>query len=303
MNWSSEENIKISYRLLTVKGYGPVQANHLLWSLRPSVLSALQLEQGIANMLNPKQIETFNVDFMLYRHTLGVDYLSVLDDDMYPSDLRNSMKQNSPTVISYMGNIELLKKYRIGFSGSRKVSDKGMWIAQDCASQLAVEDICLVSGYANGVDMIAHKTALKNGATTIIVLPEGISFFYIRNELKEVWDWNRVLVISEFMPQDKWMASRAMRRNQTIIGLSDAMFVIEAGETGGSFDAGMKTIAAGKSLFVPEYGEIPISALGNNILLKRGAKSLRMNRESGRTNLDKLMNMMTEKKTDYSLFR
>lgn len=38
------------------------------------------------------------------------------------------------------------------------------------------------------------------------------------------------------------MASRVMQRNNTIIGLSDIMVVVEAGETGGSLDAGNKTL-------------------------------------------------------------
>jgi hypothetical protein len=41
------------------------------------------------------------------------------------------------------------------------------------------------------------------------------------------------------------------------------MDFIEAGETGGSLDAGMKTISYGKSLFVPDYAVAPQSALGN----------------------------------------
>ena len=29
MDWSSDENIKITYRLLRIKGYGPAKANKL----------------------------------------------------------------------------------------------------------------------------------------------------------------------------------------------------------------------------------------------------------------------------------
>jgi DNA processing protein len=201
-----------------------------------------------------------------------------------------------------IGNQELLKRPCVGFSGSRHVSEKGLWITADCASQLAKEGVCVVSGYANGVDFTAHKTALEQDGTTIIVLPEGIDAFYIRKELSPVWDWNRVLVVSEFMPQDKWLATRAMRRNQTIIGLSDTMLVIEAGETGGSLDAGMKTISYGKSLFVPDYAAAPQSALGNNILLRKGANSLRRSRQSNCTNLDRVWMTMNGGKRENMLF-
>ena len=270
--------------------------------LKPSVNSSNQLEESIIRALKPQEVNTFTQQYVLYQRTEHVRYVSMLDDYEYPSELRRMLAQNSPTVLSYMGNFDLLKKKKVGFSGSRKVSEKGIWITEDCVSQLAEDDICIVSGYANGVDMVAHKTALKHGASTIIVLPEGISNFYIRPELRDIWDWNRVLVISEFMPNDRWMASKAMKRNLTIIGLSDVMLIIEAGETGGSLDAGLKTIKAGKFLFVPQYNEFPSSALGNNILLGNGALALKLRSDTKRTNIERVRRAIEDDIIRTSLF-
>lgn len=285
MNWSDEEIITTIYRLLNVKGFGVAQTNKLLWSFYRNINSSSQFESAIIDALQADEAESFKEVYELYRHEPYLRYVSVLDDDRYPDRLRNTLRQNTPTVLSYMGNLDLLRKKSVGFSGSRKVSDKGLWITRDCALQFSEKDICIISGYASGVDLEAHRTALEHGGSTIIVLPEGISSFHIRRELKPLWDWDRILVISEFKPEDKWLAARAMRRNQTIIGLSDAMLVIEAGETGGSFDAGMRTINYGKSLFVPLYGEIPQSALGNKELLRMGANKL-MRRRDNHTNID-----------------
>lgn len=143
--------------------------------------------------------------------------------------------------------------------------------------------------------MIAHQTALKHGASTIIVLSEGISHFCICPAFRDIWDWNRVLVISEFMPYDKWMASKAMKRNLTIIGLSDAMLVIEDSETGGSLNAWINTMEGGKSLFVPQYNEIPTSALGNNILLGKGTSALKLKRDTRRANMENIRLAMDKK--------
>ena len=288
MNWSDEENITTIYRLLNVKGFGVAQTNKLLWSFYKKINSSSQFESAISDALQTEDAESFKTSYKLFRHDPYVCYVSVLDENKYPNRLRDTLRQNTPTILSCIGNLELLHKKSVGFSGSRKVSDKGLWITRDCASQLSEKDICIISGYASGVDLEAHKTALEHGGSTIIVLPEGISSFHIRNELKSVWDWNRILVISEFKPEDRWLAARAMRRNQTIIGLSDAMLVIEAGETGGSLDAGMRTINYGKSLFVPLYGEFPKSALGNNELLRMGANKL-MRRRDNHTNIDMVL--------------
>ena len=133
------------------------------------------------------------------------------------------------------------------------------------------------------------------------MLPEGIESFRIKKEFKDIWDWDRILVLSEFMPDDKWTASRAMLRNNTIIGLSDIVVVVEAGETGGSLDAGLKTIERGKYLFVPQYGVVPDSALGNNLLINRGAFPIKMKQETGRANLSKIFELLGIS-NKYSLF-
>ena len=190
----------------------------------------------------------------------------------------------------------LLHKLKVGFSGSRKASEKGLWIANDCASQLVEQDICIVSGYASGVDITAHRAALQHGGSTIIILPEGIDAFHVKEEIRNDWDWNRVLVVSEFMPHDSWMASRAMRRNNTIIALSDAMFVVEAGVTGGSLDAGLKTINMGKSLFVPLYAQLPETAKGNPILLSKGAQPMKQKRQTARVNIEGIVSSLGEQR-------
>ena len=288
MDWSSEEIVKVIYRLLSVKGIGTVQANRWLWSLPHDVQNALQLDCYFGRLLSSEQRESFKQDYVLTPHSPEADYLATLDDK-YPKSLLYLLKQNAPTVLSCMGNLDLLTKNKVGMCGSRKASEKGLWIAQDCATQLAKNDVCIVSGYANGIDMVAHKAALENGGDTIIVLPEGIDAFQIKKDIQESWDWKRVLVISEFLPRDAWMVSRAMKRNQTIIALSNAMLVIEAGDTGGSLDAGLQTLGFGKPLFVPVFSQLPSSAKGNDILFAKGAKSLRQKRDTSRSNIDGLL--------------
>ncbi len=303
MNWSSDENIQRIYRLLRIKGFGPVQVNRLLYKNHNQIHSSADFEQCIVHTLTSKECDEYLQDMELYQgKQFEVSYKSILDEEAYPAELRAFLSQRAPSVLAYIGNVELLKKKKIAFSGSRKVSDKGLWITRDCINQLSRDkDICVVSGYAAGVDMTAHYTALKNGLSTIIVLPEGISHFSIRKELQPVWDIDRVLVISEFLPSDQWMEGRAMQRNKTIIGLCNAVVVVEAGDTGGSMDAGKQTLDGGKKLFVPKFATPPRSALGNAKLLERGASPLAMNSATCHTNIKELWRTI-QTKPKYSLF-
>ena len=292
--------IKLIYRLLSVKGIGNVQANRLLHSISGEGNINLAEEQILAYLSETQGREFMDSSIDLSLLDNNVKFISILDDT-YPIELERGLSVRMPPVLAYRGNLDLLLMKKIAFSGSRQVSEKGMDITRDIIEQLFDSDICVVSGYAAGVDFIAHSYTLKNNGYTIIVLPEGINGFRIRKELCADWNWNRTLVISEFLPNAKWTVGRAMQRNKTLIGLSDISIVIEAGVRGGSFDAGIATLEQGKYLFAPQYSIPPESALGNRILIDRGAFPLRKNRFTNKVNLT-LLKKLLNTRNKYSLF-
>jgi DNA processing protein len=200
----------------------------------------------------------------------------------YPTGVVSGRKA---PVLSALGNLDLLDRPGIGFCGSRKASEKGLSVAADCAEQAVAAGFVVISGNAAGIDLEAHRAALQHGGATILVLPEGIEKFRVRQELRPVWDWARVLVISQFVPQAVWQAYRAMERNEIIIGLSRAMIVVEAGETGGTLAAGLRTLEIGKPLFVAQYDNMEAVAPGNAQLLGMGAKRLMRSRETGKASV------------------
>ena len=280
--------IKLIYRLLSVKGIGNVQANRLLHSISGEGNINLAEEQILAYLSETQGREFMDSSIDLSLLDNNVKFISILDDT-YPIELERGLSVRMPPVLAYRGNLDLLLMKKIAFSGSRQVSEKGMDITRDIIEQLFDSDICAVSGYAAGGDFIAQS------------LPEGINGFRIRKELCADWNWNRTLVISEFLPNAKWTVGRAMQRNKTLIGLSDISIVIEAGVRGGSFDAGIATLEQGKYLFVPQYSIPPESALGNRILIDRGAFPLRKNRFTNKVNLT-LLKKLLNTRNKYSLF-
>ena len=292
--------INLIYRLLSVKGIGNVQTNRLLHSISGESNINSAYEQILTYLSETQRREFVDSSIDLSLLDNNVKFISMLDDT-YPIELERGLSVRMPPVLTYRGNLGLLLMKKIAFSGSRKVSEKGIEITRDIIEQLSDSDICVVSGYAAGVDFIAHSYTLKNNGYTIIVLPEGINSFRIRKDLISDWNWNRTLVISEFLPNAKWTAGRAMQRNKTLIGLSDISIVIEAGVKGGSFDAGMATLEKGKYLFVPQYSIPPESALGNKILIDRGAFPLRKNRFTNKVNLT-LLKKLLHTRNKYSLF-
>lgn len=175
---------------------------------------------------------------------------------------------NAPPVLFCSGRLSLLSAPSVGICGSRRVSNEGLRAATICGSTAASQGLVAVSGYARGVDMATHVSALKSGGTTIIVLPEGINHFRVKREIANVWDSSRVLVVSQFSPTQTWTAGGAMTRNSVIIGLSLALVVVEAGERGGTLSTGERALALDRRVIALQFSDMPA---GNVMLLESGA--------------------------------
>jgi len=292
------EQFNFIFNILDQKGVGRVKANKIIQSfekeLHNETISIGEIKSGLSSFFTLEQIEGIinnRIDNKLKIDSPEPFFINRFNE-YFPNSLKE-LKSNCPPILSCLGNRELLKEKKVGFCGSRKASDKGIEVAKDVSQQVSHHGIVVVSGYASGIDQETHYWALKEGGATILVLPEGITNFTIKKHLKEVWDWNRILVISEFNPNAIWSVNRAMERNTTIVALSNVMFLIEARVTGGSIDAGYKTLQMNKPLFAPVYNGMPEEASGNQLLLTKGALALMKKRETDRANLDKMMELMS----------
>ena len=207
------------------------------------------------------------------------------DNPLYPKNMSNFFKK-LPS-LSALGNIELLKNNAVGFCGSRKVSDKGISASHNCVNALIQKhpDIAIVSGNANGVDLEVHYEALKQGASTILVLPEGINYFKIKPKLQAVWDWDRALVISQFDDDANWKVWQAMTRNNLILSISKAMVVVEAGEKGGTRAMANSAIKHNTPLFAIDYNDNPA---GNKLLKNQAIEMIRKSKKTGIANTKNL---------------
>ena len=219
--------------------------------------------------------EALRLEEKLHNNSISMCWIR---DESYPAGLRELRENDAPPVLFYRGRFELLNKKCVGFTGSRNVSDMGLNITYKSAEKLSADGISVVSGYAKGVDITAHMAALRTGGNTVFVIVEGILKNRIKPEIKELLNDKNHLFISQFSPYMQWFASNAMKRNNTIIGLSDAMILIEASMSGGTFNAGEQSLKNNKPLFVVEYGVEKQNAEGNQFFLQHGGTPLRGDR-------------------------
>lgn len=211
------------------------------------------------------------------------------NNPFYPRRLLSVLGNDAPHQLYMQGEIDLLQSDGVGFCGSRASSEKGLNIAKLFANEAAKSSLVTISGNAKGIDIQSHFCSLETGGTTIIVLPEGIDHFRIKHALRPVWDWRRVLVISQFKPDYIWKSFRAMERNKIIVGLSKSMIVIEAKEKSGSMNAAMMAIKKRIPLYVIDYEHHDFQSFGNKRLIEDGAIKLGKKREDGTANMDKVI--------------
>jgi DNA processing protein len=233
------------------------------------------LDRAFGRLTNEEAAETDLVaDRLLAR---GIDAL-LLGDDGYPASLAAS--RVAPAALFVSGSLPLLDRSGLGICGSRNASEEGLRAARACGEAVAARDLNVVSGYARGIDMAAHSSALAAGGTTIIVLADGIEHFRVRRgEFADLWDPTRAVVVSQFSPAQPWSTGAAMSRNKVISALSEVMLVVEAGDTGGTLAAGQHALDRGQPLIVLELSG---GAPGNRILRNRGATVIRSRRDLDR---------------------
>lgn len=161
-----------------------------------------------------------------------VSFSYFLDDD-YPQYLKHC--PDGPILFFKRGNISLENRKIISVVGTRNMTLYGRDFCQELIHYLKIYNPVIVSGYAYGVDICAHKEALKQGLQTIGVLANGLQLTYPKTHKKYTADIEaNGGFISEFWQYDEPLRENFLRRNRIIAGMSQATIVIESGEKGGS---------------------------------------------------------------------
>ena len=204
----------------------------------------------------------------------------------YPEHLKKTLNGQCPPVLFVKGNTALLSTKSVGFCGSRKVSPKGVIITEQCVEQLASRGVTVVSGYAAGTDLAAHRAAIAHGGNTVFVLAEGLLKSTKKAEIRDMLTEKNHAFVSQFLPEQTWNVGNAMRRNAVIIGLSSAMILVESGKTGGTFAAGEESLKRGTPLFVIDYEKPEVSAEANPYFIEKGGMPIRG--KKGIPNLEKV---------------
>jgi len=158
-----------------------------------------------------------------------------LTDEDYPYRLREC--EDAPVLFYFKGEANLNANHIISIVGTRNATDYGYSLSDLLIKELSQNfpDMLIISGLAYGIDISAHRNALKYGLPTVAVLAHGLDRIYPsshRSTAVEMLDHGGLL--TDFPSGTDPDKQNFIRRNRIVAGLSDATIVIESAEKGGS---------------------------------------------------------------------
>lgn len=151
----------------------------------------------------------------------------------YPQRLTQCL--DGPIVLFSSGNIDLENRPIISVVGTRKITRYGTQFCEELIEELTPFNPIIVSGFAYGVDITAHKAAIKNNLQTIACLGHGLNQIYPKTHKQYMTAVeNNGGFYTDFWSTDAFTPQNFLRRNRIIAGISQATIVIESADKGGS---------------------------------------------------------------------
>ena len=128
------------------------------------------------------------------------------------------------SIPTYLGNTELLKKRKVGFLASRKISTLSILPTLDWAMQVSKQkDIAIVSGFHSKIERDVLKILLQGECGIIVVLARGM-YHKLPKQYGEAMSQNRLLIISyEKESVIRVSEATAHKRNNYVREIADEM--------------------------------------------------------------------------------
>jgi DNA processing protein len=238
----SHDELYYILALQKIDGVGDIVAKKLLnhcgsakaiFEAKASHLSGID---GIGSMLlkNLKDKSVFDkaeseIKF-IEKNNIKVAYFQ---DENYPERLKHCI--DGPLLLFSSGNIDLTNRRVISIVGTRQITSYGTEFCKKLIEDLAPLNPIIVSGFAYGVDIVAHQAAMDHNLQTIGVVAHGLNQIYPKVHKKYVTKVEENGgFMTEFWSDSNPDKENFVRRNRIVAGMAEATIVIESAEKGGS---------------------------------------------------------------------
>ena len=237
-----EQELFYLLALLKVEGVGDIMAKKLLKhcgnaeAIFKSKSSQLASIDGVGSVLlknlkNKIIFENANRELEFIRQN-DINTLFYEEED-YPDRLKHCI--DGPLLLFTTGNLDFKNRKIISIVGTRQITSYGTEFCKNLIADLAPLNPIIVSGFAYGVDIVAHQAAMEHDLQTIGVVAHGLNQIYPKTHTKYVAKMNKNGgFMTEFWSNSNPEKENFVRRNRIVAGIAEATIVIESAERGGS---------------------------------------------------------------------
>lgn len=237
-----DEQLIYSIGLTFLDGVGDVTAKKLIAfcggaeAVFKEKKSTLEKVPGVGRktiqLMNPNIALKRAEEELTFIQKNNVQPLFFLDDE-YPQRLKNI--DDAPIMLYFKGNCSLNRQKHISIVGTRNATEYGKELCEKLIQDIKPFNPSIYSGLAFGIDVCAHKNALKENLPTIGIVAHGLDRIYpaqhksIADDMLEYGG-----VLTDFPSKTKPDRENFPKRNRIIAAISDATIVVEAREKGGA---------------------------------------------------------------------
>lgn len=198
--------------------------------------------------------------------------MNFIQKDSLPKSLARLEKNGYKPIngLYAIGDQKLLNMPKVAIVGSRKASIYTKELVSNLAKTLCDAQICVVSGGAIGVDIIAHKAAMPH---TIAVFASGLDIIYPQSNtmtIRQIYDQG--LALSQYPAGTRPFRHHFLERNKIVVGLCNALVLAQADINSGSMSSANVALKIGVPVYVlPQRLN---ESRGTNLLLEEQKASL-----------------------------
>lgn len=148
-------------------------------------------------------------------------YMLLPNDKFYPQKLagRSALK------IYYKGNINLMENKNIAPIINSRATDREINSLLRIINELPTDKFVFLLGFSNKDEIDLAREVLSRGFKAIIIIPYGISQLKVRKDLKELWNYENILVLSTADPNEAWKSYLSINALKLRLKITDIILI------------------------------------------------------------------------------
>ena len=227
-----------------VKGIGNITAKQIIEHLDNVALLFTEKKHVLERMsgLSRRIINEIHSPEVLKRAEKEIRFIEkahikplFITDPSYPNRLKECI--DAPVMLYFRGNTDLNAGKIISIVGTRNATAYGRENTEQLVHDIkeVFPESLIVSGLAYGIDIAAHRAALRENLATVGILAHGLDRIYPpihRNTAAEMINAGGLL--TDFISETNPDRQNFVKRNRIVAGMSDCTIVVESAQKGGA---------------------------------------------------------------------